>query len=62
MINKIRDEKQYNQVIAVIETFIKKATDGGGFHSLTKEEADELEQLSLLTEQYEDNVLKLMPC
>ena len=61
MINKIRSEAQYNQVTALIEIFIEKATKGGGFHSLSKKEANELESLSLLAEQYEDNVLKLMP-
>lgn len=61
MIDKIRNEEQYNQVMVLIETFIKKATDGGGFHSLSKPEADELNQLSLLAEKYEDNVLKIMP-
>ncbi len=61
MIDKIRNEEQYNQVMTLIETFIKKATDGGGFHSLSKIEADELSHISLLAEQYEDNVLKLMP-
>lgn len=61
MINKIRNQAQYTQVTALIESFIEKATKGGGFHSLSKKEADELESLSLLAEQYEDNVLKLMP-
>lgn len=61
MIYKIRNEAQYNQITALIESFIEKATNGGGFHSLSKKEADELESLSLLAEQYEDKVLKLMP-
>jgi HTH-type transcriptional regulator/antitoxin HigA len=61
MIDKIRNEAQYNQVTALIEGFIKKATEGGGFNSLTKSDADELSRLGLLAEQYEDNVLKLMP-
>ena len=61
MISKIRNEAQYNQVMALIESFIQKATKGGGFHTLSKKEADELNSLSLLAEHYEDNVLKLMP-
>lgn len=61
MINKIRNEAQYNQVLTLIEGFIQKATLGGGFQSLSKDESKELESLSLLAEQYEDNVLKLMP-
>lgn len=61
MISKIRNEAQYNQIMVLIEGFIKKATEGGGFNSLSPADADELHQLSLLAEQYEDNVLKLMP-
>jgi HTH-type transcriptional regulator/antitoxin HigA len=61
MIDKIRNEAQYNQVMALIEKFITKATEGGGFNSLAASEADELSQLSLLAEHYEDNVLQIMP-
>lgn len=61
MIDKIRNEAQYNDVIALIEVFIKKATEGGGFNSLAKADAEELSRLGLLAEQYEDNGLKLMP-
>jgi len=61
MIDKIRNEAQHGQVMALIEKFIQKATDGGGFNSLTSAEADELSQLSALAEQYEDDVLKIMP-
>ncbi|MDP9081939.1 MAG: helix-turn-helix domain-containing protein [Bacteroidota bacterium] len=61
MIDKIRNEAQYNQVMALIEGFIKKATDIGGFNFLSDAEKDELNHLSLLAEQYEDNVLKIMP-
>lgn len=61
MIDKIRNEGQYNQVMALIEKFIQRATDKGGFSALTAAEIDELTQLSVLAEQYEDNVLKIMP-
>ncbi|MDR3696400.1 helix-turn-helix domain-containing protein [Mucilaginibacter sp.] len=61
MIDKIRNEAQYNQVMALIERFISKATEGGGFSSLSATEAEELSHLSLLAEQYEDDVLKIMP-
>ncbi|MES2416605.1 MAG: helix-turn-helix domain-containing protein [Bacteroidota bacterium] len=61
MIDKIRNEAQYNQVMLMIEGFIKKATDGGGFNSLPKADADELAELSLLAEQFEDNVMQIMP-
>lgn len=61
MINKIRNEAQYNQVMLMIEGFLKKATSGGGFSSLPENDANELSQLSLLAEQYEDTDLKVMP-
>jgi antitoxin component HigA of HigAB toxin-antitoxin module len=61
MIDKIRNERQYNQLMTLIEKFIQKATDGGGFHSLNKEESNELERLSILAERYEDEVMKIMP-
>ncbi len=61
MIDKIRNEAQYNQVMALIEKFIAKATDNGGFSFLSDTEKEELGDLSLLVEQYEDDVLKLMP-
>ena len=61
MIDKIRNERQYNQVMVLIENFIKKATEGGGFHSLSQTDTDELSRISLLAEQYEDTILKVMP-
>jgi HTH-type transcriptional regulator/antitoxin HigA len=61
MIDKIRNEAQYNQVLALIEKFIASATNNGGFNFLSATEKEELAHLSLLAEQYEDNVLKMMP-
>lgn len=61
MIDKIRTESQYNQVMLLIEGFIKTATAGGGFSTLSAAEADELAKLSLLAEKYEDEVMKIMP-
>ena len=61
MITKIRTDSQYKQVMALIESYLKKATTQGGFHTLKKKEADELQSLSLLAEAYEDNVMKVMP-
>lgn len=57
----IKTKAQYDQITQLIETLLKKATDGGGFHSLSEAESNELEKLSLLAEQYEDTVLKIMP-
>ena len=50
----------YQQLMAQIETFLQKATAGGGFDSLITEEATELAQLSQLAEAYEDSI-PLMP-
>ena len=61
MIDKMRTSAQYDQVMNLIETCIQKATDGGGFHSLKKKDAEELQKLTVLAESYEDNVLKIMP-
>lgn len=61
MLDKIRNEKQYNQVAELIEKYIQKATEAGGFHSLSKEENKELAQLSKIAADYEENTLKLWP-
>lgn len=45
----------------MIESYLSKATKGGGFGSLNKKETDELQKLSLLAEKYEDEVLRIMP-
>ena len=54
------NETEYRDLMARIETFLQKATAGGGFASLSAEEADELAHLSLLAEAYEDSI-PLMP-
>jgi len=61
MIDKIRNEAQYNQVMLMIEGFLKKATAAGGFNALAEQDANELTQLSLMAEKFEDNVLQIMP-
>lgn len=61
MIDKIRNEAQYNQVMVLIEKFIVKATESGGFNFLSDQDKEELSSLSLLAEEYEDNVLQIMP-
>lgn len=48
-------------VMSVIESFIRKSTGAGGFTALSNAEQEELSHTSLLAEQYEDNVLKIMP-
>ncbi len=61
MITKIRSESQYKQVMILIEGYLQKATVQGGFNTLSEVENVELKQLSLLVEDYEDNIQKLMP-
>ena len=61
MLDKIRTSAQYDHVMSLIENYIQKATEGGGFHTLGKKDADELQKLTLLAESFEDNVLKIMP-
>ncbi|SKB61276.1 helix-turn-helix domain-containing protein [Dyadobacter psychrophilus] len=61
MIDKIRNETQYKQVMTLIEGFIQKATDAGGFNALNEKETEELHKLTLLAEYYEDNVMNIMP-
>ena len=61
MLDKIRNKNQYNQVTKLIDLLLAKATDGGGFSSLTKKESKELEALSRLVAEYEENILKLWP-
>lgn len=61
MLDKIRTEKQYEELMLLIESYIAKATAGGGFHSLSKKENEELKQLSLLAANFEDEVKQIMP-
>jgi antitoxin component HigA of HigAB toxin-antitoxin module len=61
MITKITNEAQFKMVEKLIETYLQKATNGGGFSCLTKKEEDELHHLSILAEKYEDEVLKIFP-
>lgn len=51
MITKIRTQAQYDQVMQLIETYLQKATQNGGFKVLNEVENQELKQLSLIAEQ-----------
>jgi HTH-type transcriptional regulator / antitoxin HigA len=61
MITKIRTEKEYQVVMETIEEILKEATERGGFHKLSKQESDLLNNLSKLAETYEDKVMAVMP-
>lgn len=57
---KIENRKEYEAVMARIEKLLQKSTEAGGFDKLTKKEAETLENLSLIAEQFEDSI-PLMP-
>lgn len=61
MIDKIRSQTQYEQVMQLIEGYLQKATQAKGFQGLTAQDAQHLKDLSLLAEQYEDESLQIMP-
>lgn len=61
MVRKIKTQKEFKAVNQTIEGLLDKATKLGGFHKLENREAEMLAKLSRLVEDYEDNVLRLMP-
>jgi antitoxin component HigA of HigAB toxin-antitoxin module len=61
MIDKIRTDIQYKQVMALIETFLQRATEQGGFNALKKKDSEELQRLSILAQAYEDEARQIMP-
>lgn len=61
MIDKIRNQTQYEQVMQLIEGYLQKATKAGGFQGLSASESEQLKGLSLLAQQYEDEALRIMP-
>jgi HTH-type transcriptional regulator / antitoxin HigA len=60
MITKVRTATEYSQVMQIIEGYLQKATQGGGFQSLLPQESEELQRLSLIAETWEDSI-PLMP-
>jgi len=56
----ISSRKEYDEVMKQIESYIKKATQLGGFDKLSKKDTTKLAELSVLAEQFEDS-LPLMP-
>ncbi len=61
MIYRVENKTTFNGAMALIEKYINKATEAGGFNALGVVDADGLTRLSQLAEQHEDNVLKIMP-
>lgn len=57
---QITSELDYQMVMEKVETYLQKATQNGGFHTLDAQERTELQHLSLLAEAWEDRV-PIMP-
>jgi HTH-type transcriptional regulator / antitoxin HigA len=57
---KINSEAEYREVMDRVETYLSKSTAQGGFQALTSSEREELRQLSLIAEAWEDGI-PLMP-
>ena len=56
----IKSEVEYQQVMEKVETWLKKATSNGGFHTLETAERMDLQHLSRVAEAWEDGI-PLMP-
>jgi HTH-type transcriptional regulator/antitoxin HigA len=57
---QISTRKEYDKVMSKIEALLKKATELGGFKHLSKSDKSKLSQLSVMAEQFEDDI-PLMP-
>lgn len=57
---KINSEAEYREVMDRVEAYLSKSAAQGGFHTLTTLEKEELRQLSLIAEAWEDGI-PLMP-
>lgn len=57
---KINNRKEYNEVMQRIEKILQKTTKNQGFDKLPVKVKEELKQLSLMAENYEDSI-PLMP-
>lgn len=60
MMYKINNEAEYQQVMERIEGYLQKSTQNGGVQLLSTLEKEELRNLSLLAESWEDGI-PLMP-
>ncbi len=57
---QLTSNEEYAHALGLIEACLKKATDQGGFASLSSAEDNELERLTLLASRYEKKI-KLQP-
>ena len=58
--DKIKTNKEYEEVMKRIEKLLQKSTQNGGFEKLPNDDVQKLKTLSLMAEQFEDS-LSLMP-
>ena len=58
--NKIKDKKEYDEVMNRIEKLLQKTTKGGGVDILSSKELEILKSLSISAEKFED-ASALMP-
>jgi antitoxin component HigA of HigAB toxin-antitoxin module len=58
MLDKIRNQEQYEAIMKMIEKYIQKATKAGGFHSLDKHDEKELHRLTLLANDFEKKLIR----
>lgn len=56
----INTRKEYDNVMNKIEVLLQKASELGGFENLSKADRSKLSQLSVMAEQFEDEI-PLMP-
>ena len=57
---EITTRKEYDKIMNKIEVLLQKATELGGFENLSKLDRSKLSQLSVMAEQFEDDI-PLMP-
>lgn len=60
MAYNIRSEEEYQQVMKKVESYLRIATQKGGFHFLEADQRTDLQVLSKMAEAWEDHV-PLMP-
>ena len=58
--DKIKTNKEYEEVMKRIENLLQKSTQNGGFEKLPTDDVQKLKTLSFMAEQFEDS-LSLMP-
>ena len=60
MTYQIKSKEEYEQVMEKVESFLRLATQQGGFHALDAEQRTDLQHLSQMAEAWEDGI-PLMP-